>query len=396
MDTQVKTRAAREEWIERARDMVPRLKARAAGVELSRRMAEETHREFVESGLYKVMGPSRFGWPESEYALLVDVAAELGRGCGSTSWVWAQLAGHDPIVGMFPPKGQDEMWKDDPAAVASSAFPNSGAKTRKVAGGIVLDGTWGFSSGCDFASWNMFLCFIPRDGGGPPVNVFAIAPRKDYEIEDDWFPVGLAGTGSKKLILNEVFIPDHRTLNIEEVRGGPSPGSAINPGPLYKVAALAAGTKIFAGPAIGAARGALEAVEDEFKGRVSVGGVALANQQSVQMQLAEADAGIDAAWALMTRDCERAMDWGRKGVSPPLEDRVRWRRNDAVAIKMCVEAVERLFPLTGGRGLSASSAFQRSWRDCHACGQQIMSNWDLMMTHFGRMRMGLPVEDPRL
>jgi 3-hydroxy-9,10-secoandrosta-1,3,5(10)-triene-9,17-dione monooxygenase len=396
MDTPVTTRVAREEWIERARDMVPRLKARAAGVEKNRRMDEATHTEFLANGLYKVMGPSRFGWPESEYALLVDISAELGRGCGSTAWVWAQLAGHDPIVGMFPPKGQDEMWGEDPAAVASSAFPNPGSSTKKVPGGIVLNGSWGFSSGCDFATWNMFLCFIPREGGGVPVNMFAIAPRKDYEIEDDWFPVGLAGTGSKKVHVKELFIPDHRVLNIEEVRGGPSPGSAANPGALYKVAALAAGTKIFAGPAIGCARGALEAVEDEFRGRVGVGGTKLAEQQSVQMRLAEADAGIDAAWALMIRDCEAAMAWGRKGVAPPLADRVRWRRNDAVAIKMCIDAVERLFPLTGGRGLTAGSAFQRAWRDCHACGQQIMSNWDVMMTHFGRMRMGLPVEDPRI
>ena len=389
-------RVTREEMVERARALLPGLKSRAAAVEANRRMAPETDRELTESGLYKVLTPKRFGGTEMDLGLLIDVAAELGRGCGSTAWVWGQLVGHDWVVGMMHPKAQDDIWGADPAALASSSFQNPGASVKRVKGGYVLDGSWGFASGCDYAEWNLFLCIVPREGGGPATHHFALAPRAEYEIEDDWFPVGLAGTGSKKLVVRELFIPEHRVVNMEDLRGGPSPGSEINPGPLYKVPPMGAGSKLFSGTTIGTALGALDAVEENFRDRVSVGGAKLSQQQSVHIRLAHAEGEIDAARALLERDCARAMDWGAKGVRPPLEDRVRWRRNDAFAIRMCVDSVDRLFPLMGGRGLAAAGAFQRAWRDCHATGQQIIVNWDLMLTHFGRLRMGEPVEDPRI
>jgi len=386
----------REEMVERARALVPGLRARAAETEKSRRIHPETHRELTDSGLYRVLSPRRFGGFDLDYGLLIDISAELGRGCASTAWVWAQLVAHNLCNAMLPPEGQEEYWAGGEDAAAASASPNPGATTRKVAGGYVLDGSWGFASGVDVCQWNIFLCFVARDGGGPPVTVFCLAPERDYTVVDDWFPVGLAGTGSKRIDVREVFVPDHRTMNIEHCRGGPTAGSAINPGPLSKISVLAAGSKLFSGPAIGAARGALDAVTGEFKSRKSVGGVNLAGQQSVQMRIAHAEAEIDAAWTILRRDCDQAMDFAGRSAEPPLELRLRWRRNDAYALNLCIAAVDRLFPLTGGRGLAASSAFQRAWRDCHACGQQIMVNWDLMMTQFGRHMLDQPILDPRM
>jgi 3-hydroxy-9,10-secoandrosta-1,3,5(10)-triene-9,17-dione monooxygenase len=394
--TSISRTPTEQDMIERARALVPALKERAAACEAGRRLPEATHRDLLDAGLYRALSPRRFGGYELDYGILIDVAAELGRGCASTAWVWSQLVAHNLCNSMLPQQGQEDYWADGPDVQAASASPNPGATTRRVDGGYVLDGAWGFASGVDVCSWNIFLCFVAREGGGAPVTVFCLAPQRDYEIVDDWFPVGLSGTGSKQIRVRELFVPDHRTMNIENCRGGPTAGTAINPGPLSQVSVLAAGSKLFSGPALGAARGALDAVRDEFAARVSVGGVSLANQQSVQIRLAHAEAKIDSAWALLKRDCAETMEWARRGAEPPLDVRVRWRRDDAFALRTCIEAVELLFPLTGGRGLSASSPFQRAWRDCHACGQQIMVNWDVMMTHFGRHMLGLPILDPRV
>ena len=384
------------EMIERAQALVPLLKANAAGCEAARRVPEENHRALRDAGLYRVLSPKRVGGYELDYSLLVDISAELGRGCASTAWVWAQLVAHSMCNGMLVKEGQDDYWAEGPDAVAASASPNPGATTKKVDGGYLLDGAWGFASGVDVCTWNIFLCFVAREGGGTPVTMFCLAPRSDYEIVDDWFPVGLAGTGSKQIRVKNLFVPEHRCMSIETCRGGPTAGSAVNPGPLYKVAVIAAGNKLFTGPALGAARGALEAVRDDFTARVSSVGVKLGEQQSVQIRLAHAEAKIDSGWALLKRDCTQIMEWARSGAVPPYDVRVRWRRDDAFALRSFVEAVELLFPLTGGRGLNASSPFQRAWRDCHACGQQVMVNWDLMMTHFGRHMLGQPPLDPRM
>ena len=278
----------------------------------------------------------------------------------------------------------------------SSSFPTADARVRRVDGGVVLDGTWNFASGVDVADWNEFNIFLPGEDGGPPEHRFCLVPKSEYEIVDDWFVAGLAGTGSKATIVREVFVPEHRATRTAEYRGGPTPGSEVNPSPLYKLPIFALSGKLFTGTVIGLARGALEAIEEVFRDRVSAGGVKLADVQSVQMRVAEADAEIEAALALQRRDTAAVMAFASAGTQPPLGERIAWRRNDAFAAKLCLSAIQRLQPLVGGRGLATDSPFQRCWRDIHAATSQTMLAWDPGATSFGRHRFGLPPLDSRI
>ena len=97
-----------------ARDMVPQLRARARQAETDRRMPEETHRAFADAGFYRIFRPARFGGLELDYPVIVDIAAELGRGCGSSAWVFTNLAQPGIINGMKDPRAQEELWADDP------------------------------------------------------------------------------------------------------------------------------------------------------------------------------------------------------------------------------------------------------------------------------------------
>ena len=99
-----------------------------------------------------------------------------------------------------------------------------------VDGGIVLNGLWSFASGIDFVDWENLQVFIPKEGG-PPNHRFVLVPKQDFTIVDDWFVNGLCGTGSKSIEFKDVFVPEHRVLNTQFIGGGPSPGSAVNPGP---------------------------------------------------------------------------------------------------------------------------------------------------------------------
>jgi 3-hydroxy-9,10-secoandrosta-1,3,5(10)-triene-9,17-dione monooxygenase len=296
---------------------------------------------------------------------------------------------------MRDPAVQAELRARDPEALTCAAFPGKDAKMRRVDGGIVVDGVWNFASGVDQASWCDLNVFLPREGSYPE-HFFALVPKSDYEVIDDWFVTGLAATGSRSVRLSDCFVPERLMMPSENYKGGPTPGSAINPGPLFKAPIWATGGKMFSGPLLGIARGALDLTLENLGGRRAVTGADLAQQQSVHLRVAEAEAEHDAAAALIFADADVAMEYAKRGEAAPTQERVRWRRNDAFAIRMCIDAVDRLFPLTGGRGLEASSRFQRAWRDCHATGQQIIVNWDLMLTHFGRLRMGETVEDPRI
>ena len=385
----------RATMIERAKALVPALRERAYQAEQDRRMPDSTHDEFVEAGFYRLFQPARYGGYEMELAVMVDMCAELGRGCASSTWLFSNISTHSWIGGMHYPETQEELWGQNPEALITSSFPGPGAKATRVDGGVVVDGTWNFASGIDQADWNSLQIMLPRDGA-PPEARFALIPKAEYDVVDDWFVNGLAATGSRSLAVREVFIPERRTLPATAMHGGHSPGSEFNPNSLFRLPMWAIGVKLFSGTAIGTARGAIEVMEDELRTRRSVGAVAMNELQSVHLRLAESSAEVDAAWELMRADCAEATALVEAESEISLDARARWRRNDAFAGKLCIAAVERLYPLAGGRGLGLDSAFQRSWRDLHAATAQITMAWDICATNYGKARMGVPFFDPRL
>ncbi|HZN31503.1 MAG TPA: acyl-CoA dehydrogenase family protein, partial [Xanthobacteraceae bacterium] len=328
-------------------------------------------------------------------AMLVEVAGELGRGCGSSAWIFTNLAVQNWIIGMHHPQAQDDVWGRNPDALCASSFPTQGGSGRYVDGGIVLNGLWSYASGIDFVDWENLQVFIPKEGG-PPDHRFVLVPKQDFTIKDDWFVNGLCGTGSKSIEFKDVFVPEHRVLNTQLIGGGPSPGSAVNPGPLYKVPPFSVGTKVFSGVCLGLACGAFDMIVEEMSTRLSVGRVKMAELPTVQVRVAEASAEIDAAEALLLKDCEDAMRIGASGEKPPLLQRARWRLNNAFAGQLCLRAIERLHPLIGARGLGQNSLFLLAWRDIHAAVSQITMAWDIQVVNAGRVQFGLPAQDPRL
>jgi len=227
-------RPTREDILHRARAMVPLLREKALQAERDRLIPVETHRAFQQAGFYRLFQPARYGGYEMPIGLMVEAAGELGRGCGSSAWIFTNLAVQNWIIGMHQPQAQEDVWGGNPEATAASSFPTQGGTGRYVDGGLVLDGIWSFASGIDFVDWENLQCFIPNEKG-PPDHRFVLVPKRDFAIKDDWFADGLSGTGSNSIVFKDVFVPAHRVLNTLLIGGGPSPGSAVNPSPLYKV-----------------------------------------------------------------------------------------------------------------------------------------------------------------
>jgi 3-hydroxy-9,10-secoandrosta-1,3,5(10)-triene-9,17-dione monooxygenase len=385
----------REEFIRRARDMAPRLRDRAVQAEADRRMPDATHREFIEAGFYKLLQPARYGGYQTDMGVVVDVAAELGRGCGSSCWIFSNLVNQAMSTGMKDPRAQDEVWGDTPDALIASAQPGPDANVKFVDGGIEVDGVWKFASGVDFADW-VNLNIYRRPENGPSEHRFAQVHKSDFEVIDDWFVVGLAATGSRSVRVRELFIPDYRMMSSFDVLGGPSPGSAVNPATLYRLPFWGIGAKLFAGPAIGIARGALELIEEDLASRVGLSGARLREEQAVQVRLAESGAEIESAWALLIRDCDDAWKMTEAGDSPSMQQRAAWRRNNSYAVMACVRAVDRVHGLAGMRAMLADNHILRIWHEIHAVANQVAVTWDVAASNYGRARFGMPISDPRV
>jgi 3-hydroxy-9,10-secoandrosta-1,3,5(10)-triene-9,17-dione monooxygenase len=379
------------ELLARAEALIPVLRERAARAEELRRLPDETIADLHRAGLFRILQPRRVGGSELPFRSIVELVAVIARGCGSTAWVLANLAAHHWLFGMWPKRAQDEVWGASPDHLIGSALIFPRGRAHPVAGGYRLSGRWPFSSGVDPSAWNLIGGIVQDEERGTTAPRIFLLPAKDYTIIDTWHVIGLAGTGSKDVAVDDVFVPDYRTLAVDQIAGGPNPGSEVNPSVLYQLPALSLFAFCIAGVSLGIAQGAIEYFVETTRTRLSsYSGRNVADFNTVQVHVAEAAALTDAARAIMLGDCDEATRWVGEGRMPELQQRARYRRDGAFAAMLCTKAVDLVFTATGGGAIYARNPLQRAFRDVHAANAHYVLNWDINGAMYGRVALGLP------
>jgi 3-hydroxy-9,10-secoandrosta-1,3,5(10)-triene-9,17-dione monooxygenase len=381
--------------IARARALIPQLRERAPSTEVLRRLPPETERDLHDAGLFRIVQPKRVGGAELDYVALVDCADALGQADASVAWNFANLASHHWMLGMFDRRAQDRVWDRDANVLIASSFIFPAGRARKVDGGYVLRGSWPFSSGVESCDWNMLASVVSSDdeADGIEYRVFLL-PKSDYNITDTWNATGLQGTGSNDVEVSDAFVAEPMTVAVADLAGGPTPGSAANPNPLYALPVFSLFPYVLSGVALGNAQACLDDYVELARHRASTYNRAkLGDLQSTQIKIAEASAKIDAARLIMRTNCIEAMADARSGHVPDIAAKTRLRRDGAYAVNLCTEAVSSLFSASGARGLFTSGALQRQFRDAHAINSHIAFNFDAAGTNYGRVALGLPSEN---
>jgi 3-hydroxy-9,10-secoandrosta-1,3,5(10)-triene-9,17-dione monooxygenase len=379
----------------RAEALIPKLRDRAARTEELRRLPPETERDLHDTGLFRIVQPKRVGGSEFDYVALVDCADALGQGDASVAWNFANLASHHWMLGMFDKRAQDEVWDKDPDTLIASSFIFPAGRARKVEGGYALRGSWPFSSGVESCEWNMLGSVVSSDdeADGIEYRIFLLNKR-DYRVKDTWNAAGLRGTGSNDVGVDDAFVPEHMSVAVSNLAGGPTPGSAINPNPLYTLPVFSLFPYVLSGVALGNAQACLDDYVEIARHRASTYNRAmLGDMQSTQIKIAEASAKIDAARLLMRSNCIAAMVDARRGQILHMAAKTRLRRDGAFSVNLCTEAVSLLFAASGARSLFISGALQRQFRDAHAVNSHLAFNFDAAGTNYGRVALGLPAEN---
>jgi alkylation response protein AidB-like acyl-CoA dehydrogenase len=206
--------------------------------------------------------------------------------------------------------------------------------------------------------------------------------------------MGLAGTGSKTIVINDAFVPAHRIVTFADMLTGQTPGAAINTNPIYRQPMLAVVPHCLVSPALGMARGALKAFIEQVGNRATRGAVAGGNNRmsefaTVQLRVAEATASIDAAQLMIHRDLRETSEAVHEGKPVGVDMRLRNRLTHTFATKLCVQAVDAVFLAMGGSALGTQHPVQRFWRDIHAASSHISLNWDAVGTMYGQHAFGL-------
>lgn len=379
--------------IARARALAPVLRSRAATAEAARRIQPETIADLRRAGLFRIFQPARYGGLDLDLENLVHITYELGQGCGSAAWVYSVVTFHQMHVALFDKAAQDEVWGANPDALSASSYLPAGTATP-VAGGFRLNGTWPFASGIDNLEWIIVGARAVGEAGAAPDFRFCLVPRTDLVIEDNWRVMGLCGTGSKNVLLNDVFVPEHRTLRFSAAREANTPGGALHGHPLYRLPFFAIASYCLIGPGLAIAAGALADYVAEMDVREGTGSLAgtptkIASHVQVQMRVSEASGLLDAAKLLILRDCRDTMATVRSGAVLPLEQRLRNKRDQALAMRFLKDAVQLLADASGARGQFTDHPIQRAYRDIHAVSCHITLNWDAVMPAYGRHILGL-------
>ena len=391
-ETDERVRAA---MVARARALIPQLRDRAARTEELRRLPPETERDLHETGLFRIVQPKRVGGSELDYVALIDCAEQLGKADASVAWNFANLASHQWMLAMFDTQAQDMVWDRDPNALIASSFIFPAGRARRVQGGYRLRGSWPFSSGVASCEWNMLGSVVSSDdeADGIEYRIFLL-PRTDYRILDTWNAAGLRGTGSNDVEVRDAFVAESLSVAVSDLAGGPTPGSAVNPNPLYGLPVFSLFPFVLSGVALGNAQACLDDYVDTARYRASTYNRAkLGDLQSTQIKIAEASAKIDAARLIMRSNCIEAMEAARRGQIPDMAVKTKSRRDGAHSVNICTEAVSLLFAASGARGLFTSGALQRQFRDAHAINSHIAFNFDAAGTNYGRIALGLPSEN---
>lgn len=372
--------------LRRARELAPRLKERAARTESERCVPPQTIDELLDAGLFDVLKPRAFGGQELGLAALVEVTATLAAACGSTGWVYGVLGGHGWLLNLFPIEAQQEVLAD-PRALSATVFRLNGQATR-VDGGYRLEGATGrFCSGIDHASW-IIVGNSVVDASGAPEPRFFVVPREDVEIVDDWYSLGLRGTGSRSIRIADAFIPERRSVAVEALSKGQAPGAEFHKARLYRVPFQLVAPFSIIGAPLGIARGALDVFASGLKPWLEASTeVELAAKAATFTRLAQASAEIDAAYALVLADaaCIDSMK-----DTPSALERARMPRGWAYAAQTARAAVSNLFAAAGGSATFDDSEIQRLWRDVNSAAQHYAFVWDNAMSDYGRVSLGLP------
>lgn len=381
------------DFVARARELRAALAERAPRTDELRRLPDETVRDLHDAGLLRMLQPARWGGHERDPQEFFEAQWTIAEACPSTAWMLGVVGVHSWQLALFPDQAQREVWGDDPSTLISSSYAPTG-KVARVDGGFRISGRWSFSSGCDHCQWVFLGGFAPVDDGAPPDMRTFLLPRRDYTIEDNWHVAGLKGTGSKDIVVDDAFVPEHRTHKLIDGYKCASPGHAENKAPLYKLPFGQVFVRSVSTSAIGIAKGALDAYLERAGSRIAASdGSKVAIDPSTQVVAARAAGVIDECKTVLRRDFDAMMAAARAGAPIPVEDRIAYRYNSAVVTSKCAEVVDGLFTASGGRAIFLGSAILRYFLDIHAARAHYANNPDKPARNFGGVQLGLKNTD---
>jgi 3-hydroxy-9,10-secoandrosta-1,3,5(10)-triene-9,17-dione monooxygenase len=354
---------------------------------LSARAVELLH----QSGATRIVSPSAYGGYELPVRDLIEAERIIAQGSTAASWVLMVCAAHTFIAGRLPRRGQDDYFRGHPEMLIPGV-PSVRGTCQRAKDGYVLNGRWPYASGADHGDWILVGCKgIANEAGEPCPPQIVVMPKKDAAIDDTWFTLGMRGTGSKDIVLENAFVPAHYAVSLAEAQLGTVPGVES---PLYRLPIRPSLATMLLGTIVGMAERGLQTFIDRTRGRREVNtGVMKVDNPGIQRRVAEASAEITCAWALAQQNCDLLEEAMRRPPPMPTATRAQIRWNAAYATELCRRATNRLFEGSGAGAAHDSHAMQLFFRDMNTASHHAMLDFDVNVEIQGKSLLGVELND---
>lgn len=361
------------ELIKRAEALQPMLRKNTVESEKNRRTCDENIDAIREAGLFRLMVPKRYGGYEGSLRSHLEVSAALAEACGGTAWVVALTNVCAWFTSLFSEQAQNEVFGANPDARVAGVF-NASATTRRVDGGLVISGKWYSSSGSLHSDWAAVGAEERDTNGAVVAQYLALMPESEYSIEDTWFTAGMRASGSNCIVANEVFVPNHRLLNLGDAIEGEY-ATEFKDEAAYRPLFVPFASLILNGPQLGMGRAALKYVIDNAPRR----GVAYTSFEKqtdsvvFQTQIAEAALKIDTAHLRAFRATDEIDEASRQGIKLDALTRARIRADVGLINTLITDAINILLSAHGAGSFSEASPMQRWWRDSNTAARHAVA-----------------------
>jgi 3-hydroxy-9,10-secoandrosta-1,3,5(10)-triene-9,17-dione monooxygenase len=377
-----------DEAVAAAQSLLPLIRASATANDVERGVSRDVIAEIKQAGLFSVVGAKMFGGAEAGIEALLRVTIEIASACGSTGWVYGVLAGHSWMLNLFPREAQEDI-ASEPDQLTATVF-RLGGEARQVEGGFQINGGFGrFCSGVEHADW-VLVGMTAAMASGQSQQLFLLVPKSEVIVLDDWYTVGMRGTGSRSIEIPSAFVPEHRSVLLSDMLAGTTPGATLHDKGLYRMGFGEVTPFSIVGAPLGMARSAIEQFASELRESIKADGPK-PYQDGLFLRLAKAATAVDAAINLVVQSAAKVDRLG----APEAFDEVSRRelpRNWAWAVQTCRDAVNEVYEAAGGSVIYDKSSLQRIWRDVNSGAQHFGFTEDKAMIDYARACLDLSPE----
>ena len=384
---QIDRATAGDEMLARVRALQPLFRANAEQARRERKVPQENIDALRDAGFFLALQPADWSGFELDPQDFFRMQVEIARACMSTAWAGGIVSVHAFQIALMDQQAQADIWGEDIHTRVSSAYAPMG-KVKPVEGGFRFSGRWGWSSGCDHCTWALLGGLLP-DGS---YRTFLV-PRTDYIIEDTWQSMGLQGTGSNDIVVEDAFVPDYRTHKQSDGFAGTNPGVTSASALLYALPWAQLFVRVVSTPAIGATMDALEIYKQLVTSKASGDVTKLAGDLATQARIARASNALAEMTSVMFSNFDAMLESLRCGDSVDLESRILYRYQASLVIDRCIEVVDELFSSAGGSSVFEGSEIQRRFLDIHTARAHVANNPTSFARNLGAVTLGADNKD---